>query len=57
MFIPNEMIIDLENLKVFLLELINELNMVAGHKINIQKSTASLYVSNEKLEKELKQRL
>ena len=32
-------------------ELINEYSKVAGYKINIQKSFAFLYTSNEKLEK------
>ena len=34
-----------------LLELIHEFNKVAGHKINIQKSIAFLYINNELLEK------
>ena len=37
-----------------LLELINEFSKVAGYKINIQKSVAFLYTSNEILEKEYK---
>ena len=35
-----------------LLELINQFSKVAGYKINIQKSVAFLYTSNEILEKE-----
>ena len=35
-----------------LLELINKFSKVAGYKINIQKSVAFLYTSNEILEKE-----
>ena len=34
-----------------LLELIHEFGKVAGHKINIQKPTAFLYINNELLEK------
>ena len=34
-----------------LLELINEYSKVAGYKINTQKSLASLYTSNEKIER------
>ena len=37
-----------------LLELINKFNKVAGYKMNIQKSVAFLYTSNELLEKEYK---
>ena len=37
-----------------LLELINEFSKVAGHKINIQKLAAFLYINNEILEKEYK---
>ena len=37
-----------------LLELINKFSKVAGYKINIQKSVAFLYTSNEILEKECK---
>ena len=37
-----------------LLELINKFSKVAGYKINIQKSAAFLYTSNEILEKEYK---
>ena len=35
-----------------LLELINNFSKVAGYKITIQKSIASLYANNEMLEKE-----
>ena len=37
-----------------LLELINQFSKVAGYKINIQKSVAFLYTSNEILEQEYK---
>ena len=37
-----------------LLETINKCNKVAGHKINVQKSTALLYTNNETSEKEIK---
>ena len=37
-----------------LLELINKFSKVAGYKMNIQKSVAFLYTSNEILEKEYK---
>ena len=37
-----------------LLDLINKLSKGAGYKINIQKSVAFLYTSNETLEKEYK---
>ena len=37
-----------------LLELINKFSKVAGYKINLQKSVAFLYTSNETLEKEYK---
>ena len=37
-----------------LLELMNKFSKVAGYKINIQKSVAFLYTSNEILEKEYK---
>ena len=51
------MILYLENPKDStpkLLELINKFSKVAGCKINIQKSVAFLYTSNETLEKEYK---
>ena len=38
-----------------LLELINEFNKVAGHKINIYKSIAFLYTNNELSEREIKE--
>ena len=38
-----------------LLELINEYSKVAGYKINTQKSLASLYTNNEKIEREIKE--
>ena len=38
-----------------LLELINEYSKVAGYKINMQKSLAFLYTSNEKTEREIKE--
>ena len=44
------MILYIENPEVFtqkLLELINEFIMVAGYKINIQKSVPFLYTNNE----------
>ena len=37
-----------------LLELISELNKVAGYKINTQKSLAFLYTNNEQSEREIK---
>ena len=51
----DDMILYIENLKDStqkLLELINKLSNIAGYKINIQKSVAFLYTSNEILEKE-----
>ena len=51
------MILYLENPKDStpeLLELINKFSKVAGYKINIQKSVAFPYTSNETLEKESK---
>ena len=38
-----------------LLELISEFSKVVGYKINIQKSLAFLYTSNEKSEREIKE--
>ena len=38
-----------------LLELINEISKVAGHKINIQKSVAFLYANNKLSEREIKE--
>ena len=40
-----------------LLELINEYSKVEGYKINTQKSLAFLYTNNEKLEREIKERI
>jgi len=53
----DDMILYIENPKDStpkLLELINKFSKVAGYKINIQKSVAFLYTSNEILEKEYK---
>ena len=38
-----------------LLELINEYSIVAGYKINTQKSLEFLYTNNEKTEREIKE--
>ena len=38
-----------------LLELISEFGKIAGYKINVQKSLASLYTNNEKSDKEIKE--
>ena len=38
-----------------LLELISEFTKVAGYKINMQKSLASLYTNNQKSEREIKE--
>ena len=38
-----------------LLELINEFSKFAGHKINVQKSVAFLYINNEAAEREIKE--
>ena len=38
-----------------LLELISELNKVAGYKINTQKSLALPYTNNEKSEREIRE--
>ena len=38
-----------------LLELLNDYSTVAGYKINTQKSLAFLYISNEKIEIEIKE--
>ena len=40
-----------------LLELINEYSKVAGYKINTQKSLAFLYTNNEKIEREIKEKI
>ena len=53
----DDMILSIENPKDStpkLLELINKFSEVVGYKINIQKSVAFLYTSNEILEKEYK---
>jgi len=54
----DDMILYIENPKDStrkLLELINEYNKVAGYKINAQKSLASLYTNNQKIEREIKE--
>ena len=54
----DDMILYIENPKDTtrkLLELINGYSQVAGYKINTQKSLASLYTNNEKIEKLRKQ--
>ena len=54
------MLPDIENPKDStrkLLELINEYSKVAGYKINAQKSLAFLYTNNEKIEREIKERI
>ena len=38
-----------------LLELISEVNKVAGYKVNTQKSLAFLYLNNERSEREIKE--
>ena len=56
----DDMILYIENPKDAtrkLLELINELDKVAGYKINIQKSLASLYTKNKRSEREIKETL
>ena len=40
-----------------LLEIINEQSKVAGYKINTQKSLAFLYTNNEKIEREIKEKI
>ena len=53
----DDLILHIENPKDStpkLLELINKFSKVAGYKVNIQKSVAFLYTSNEILEKEYK---
>ena len=40
-----------------LVELINEYSKVAGYKINTQKSLAFLYTNNEKVDKEIKEKI
>ena len=54
----DDMILYIENPKDSirkLLELISELNKVAGYKINTQKSLAFLHTNNEKSEREIKE--
>ena len=54
------MILYIENPRDFtrkLLELINEYSKVARYKINIEKSLAFLYTNNEKVEKEIKEKI
>ena len=56
----DDMILYIENPKDCtrkLLELINEYSKVAGYKINTQKLLAFLYTNNEKIEKEIKERI
>ena len=38
-----------------ILELINEFGKVAGYKLNTQKSTAFLYMKNERSEREIQE--
>ena len=40
-----------------LLELIKEYRNVAGYKVNTQKSLAFLYTNNEKIEREIKEKI
>ena len=54
----DDMILYIENPKDSirkLLELISELNKVAGYKINTQKSLALPYTNNEKSEREIRE--
>ena len=54
----DDMILYIENPKDStrkLLELISEYSKVVGYKINTQKSLASLYINNEKTEREIKE--
>ena len=54
------MILYIENLKDSsrkLLELINEYGKVAGYKINTQKSLAFLSTNNEKIDREIKEKI
>ena len=56
----DDMILYIENPKDStrkLLELINEYSKVAGYKINTQKSLAFLYTNNEKIEREIKEKI
>ena len=54
----DDMILDIENPKDAtrkLLELINDFSIVAGHKINTQKDTVSLYSNYKRSEREFKE--
>ena len=54
----DDMILCIENPKDptrKLLELSNQYSKVVGYKINTQKSLASLYTKNEKIEREIKE--
>ena len=56
----DDMILYIENPKDFtrkLLELINEYSKVSGYKINTQKSLAFLYTKNEKIERDIKEKI
>ena len=56
----NDMILYIENPKDAtrkLLELINEVGNIAGHKINAQKSLAFLYTNNKISKREIKETL
>ena len=56
----DDMILYIENPKDStrkLLELINEYSKFAGHKINTEKSLAFLYTNNEKIEREMKEKI
>ena len=54
----DDMIVHIEKLKDTirkLLKLVNEFSKASGYKINTQKTLTSLYTSNEKSEKEIKE--
>ena len=54
----DDMMLYIENPKetiIKLLELVSEFSKVTGHKINTQKSLASLYTTNEKSERAIKE--
>ena len=56
----DDMIFNVENPKDStrkLLEIINEYSKVAGYKINTQKSLAFLYTNNEKIKREIKEKI
>ena len=56
----DDMILYIENRKHTtrkLLELINEYGKVAGYKINTQKSLAFLSTNNEKIDREIKEKI